>query len=96
VRSTVDSQTVLHPRADVRIRRVGGEVVVGLAGNAFSLSNTTAFIWLQVDGRRTIDQIARLVAAHYDVDPAQALVDTIEILQELRGLGLFTAGAPAS
>ena len=52
---------------------VGGQVV-------HQLNHTAAFIWQQIDGQRSTDRIAIVVAEHYGVEletAVQAVSDTI-------------------
>jgi hypothetical protein len=82
-------KTVVRPRLDVRVRRVDGRFLVVLADQSYSLSESTAFIWRRADGRRTVEDLARLVATEYDTDFGTALEDTADVLTELGALGLL-------
>ncbi|HET7541854.1 MAG TPA: PqqD family protein [Polyangiaceae bacterium] len=62
----------------VRIGRVLGE-----------LNETARFIHEHCDGRRSLDDIARAVAAAYEVELVTAHADVLTCLASLRGLGLI-------
>ncbi|GIE86442.1 PqqD family protein [Actinoplanes regularis] len=86
---TVETGTVVKPRADVGVRRVAGTVTVGWDEEAFELSETTFFIWRQLDGRRAVADVASSVANYYGIDRSEALADTLEVLRDLIDLGLL-------
>jgi len=92
----VTPDTVVVPRLDVRVRRVGGDFLVGIAEEAYSLSESGAFIWRQINGRRTVREIAERLATEYDVDDATALDDTSATITELNGLDLVRLGPEES
>lgn len=85
--------TVPRPRFEVRVRRSGGLLTVGLDNDTFQLSDTAAFLFRQVDGTRTVSGIAQLLAAEYDIDPKTALFDTAELLEDLCDLRLIRVAA---
>ncbi|MFF2116879.1 PqqD family protein [Kitasatospora sp. NPDC058184] len=86
-------QPVLSPdqvpsyRPDVRVRNLRGRFLVAVAKDAFELSETASFIWKQIDGRNSIADIGRLLAAEYDIDAETATADTKEILEYLATTG---------
>ncbi|MGW4272667.1 PqqD family protein [Streptomyces sp. SID10815] len=74
-------------RPDVRVRNVRGNFLVAVANNAFELSESASFIWKQIDGRRSVGDIGRLLAGEYEIDEETAIVDTKEILEFLAANG---------
>jgi hypothetical protein len=86
---TVDAETVLKPRVDVSVRRIGGTYTVGEESTAFGLSETGSFVWRALDGRRTAADVAALLADQYDIDASEALADTLDLLQGLVDLELL-------
>jgi Coenzyme PQQ synthesis protein D (PqqD) len=82
-------------------RRIAGEyVVVPLAGRGADLDSILnfnrvgAYIWEQIDGRRSGRQIVAAVAAHFDVDDrtvADDYLDFLDKLQQLKAVRLVTA-----
>jgi len=80
--STVTSTSVLRPSPDVVARDIAGEHLLvpvrsGVAATdcLFTADGAGAFIWACLDGRRDLGEVARLVAAEFEVDPARALED---------------------
>jgi len=57
-------------------------------GPVFRLNRSAALVWRGVDGRRTIDDLAALLAAAYGIPSAAARADTLDCLQTLSGAGL--------
>ena len=53
------------------------------------LNDTGSFIWKNVDGRRSAEQIAALLADVYDVSPEIALADTQSLLEQLSARNLL-------
>lgn len=75
-------------------RRIGEELVlVPLAGRGadldsiFSLNRVAAFIWEQLDGERTGEEITRELVARFEVDAGRAAADYLELVATLSGLG---------
>jgi hypothetical protein len=74
-------------------RRIGDEyVLVPLAGRGadldsiLNLNRVGAFIWEQLDGVRTGDEVVAALVARFDVGRPQAEADYLEFLTTLRGL----------
>jgi hypothetical protein len=72
-------------------RRIGDEyVLVPLAGRGadldsiLNLSRVAAFVWEQLDGKRTGAEIVDAVVARFDVERERAEADTLELLETLR------------
>ncbi|MFJ6384880.1 PqqD family protein [Kitasatospora sp. NPDC092039] len=74
-------------RPDVRVRNLRGKFLVAVGKDAFELSETAGFIWKQIDGRNSIADIGRLLAAEYGIDAETATADTKEILEYLATTG---------
>jgi hypothetical protein len=47
-------------------------------------------IWELINGKRTVREIAGLIAGDYDVSHDRALSDTVEFLRDLNEKGLVT------
>jgi Coenzyme PQQ synthesis protein D (PqqD) len=47
------------------------------------LNDTGSFLWRNIDGRRTAEDLAALLVEQYDVTQEAALADTLELLEEL-------------
>jgi Coenzyme PQQ synthesis protein D (PqqD) len=57
-------------------------------GPVFRLNRSAAHVWRGVDGRRTVNDLAALLAAAYGIPAAAARADTLDSLQALSGAGL--------
>jgi Coenzyme PQQ synthesis protein D (PqqD) len=75
-------------------RRIGGEfVLVPLAergadlDSILNLTRVAAFIWEQLDGKRTGEAIVDALVERYEVERKQAAADYVELLDTLRALG---------
>ena len=75
-------------------REVAGEtILVPIRGTLatlqqiFVLNPVAAFIWEQLDGERSLDKICEGILARFDVTPAAARSDLLELVD-----GLLTAG----
>jgi hypothetical protein len=78
---------------NVRLRRQSGRYLAVGYEHTLELSDTAAFIWQQVDGRRSVAAIAELVSDEYAVDTATALADVRELLDDLAAHGLISWAA---
>ena len=58
------------------------------SGNFFSLAGTSLAVWQAIDGERSEDEIAALLAEEYDQPLDQVLSDVTDFLGELRDAGL--------
>ncbi|WP_341718661.1 PqqD family protein [Micromonospora sp. FIMYZ51] len=70
-------------RLDVRIRRFRGAVMVATASHAFELHDAAAFLLMSVDGSRTVAELASRLATEYNLSPAEAEADTLELLDQM-------------
>lgn len=77
-------------RADVRIQHVEDEMLVLDDQNGFihQLNHTASFVWLQCDGKSSLNDIVRRLAREFDLDEVVATKDVSEVLQKLRDLKL--------
>lgn len=71
-------------------RRIGDEyVLVPLAGRGadldsiLNLNRVAAFVWERLDGERTGHAIVEAIVERFDVEPARAEADTLELLDTL-------------
>jgi len=91
------------PRRSQRFvsRSVGGEtfVVPVRAGVAdleaiFTMNQVGTAIWTRIDGKKTVDELARLLAVEFDVTETDAAADVTAFVELLSSKGLVEdAGA---
>ncbi len=59
-------------------------------GKVRVLNAVGARLWELADGERTVADLAQVVAAEYEVDPARAHADTVAFCADLLGRGLLS------
>lgn len=79
------------PKTDVIGQRIDQELVLVLTDKAQVkvINESGAFIWQQVDGSRSIREIAELVSQEYEIDIAQAEEDVLSFIIELADKGVL-------
>ena len=82
--------SVLSRSPSVVTRKTGNEyILVPVANNiadmnsVYTLNETGAFIWEQIDGKRTIEDIIELVTQEYDIDKDAASNDVLEFVRNM-------------
>lgn len=78
-----------HPEATHQM--VGEEaIIIKLSTGAYySLNDTGAMFWELLDGRRTVADCARVIAAEYEVAPEVVQDDLLELAAEFKQEGLI-------
>jgi len=86
--------SVCMPQPDVVYNVVDGEAVLVLpkAGQIKVLNDVGTFIWMLLDGKRSIAEIADRVTREYRVDDDQAQTDTLLFLNDLHTRGIILVG----
>ena len=71
-------------------RKTGDEyILVPIADNiadmnsVFTLNETGAFIWEQIDGQKSIEEIIRLLELEYETDHETAVSDVLSFIERL-------------
>lgn len=87
--SQFDRVTVYRAHPDISFTRFGDEGLLVVPREAWQivLNGVGARAFELLDGRRSLGQIADLVAEEYDVPVGQALADIAELLEDLQGKG---------
>jgi hypothetical protein len=94
--STLAPAMVVPRRSDGFVSRdFGGETIVvpvraGVANleAIFTLNGVGTAIWALIDGKRSVDEIARVVTAEFDVPEAEAQADVAAFVELLSSKGL--------
>lgn len=78
-------QDRLRHASSARAAPVGADLVLLHLerGTYYTLNETGAWIWSRLDGRATLGEVCAAVAERFDVDPAQAWADLVELVEEL-------------
>jgi hypothetical protein len=74
-------------------RVVAGEaLLINLAsGDYYSLDSVGTKIWENIDGHRTVEDLADLICAEYNADKGQVVVDVQRLVEHLADEGLLTS-----
>jgi hypothetical protein len=98
-----DDTIIRAKETDVAGKIIEGEaILINLAnGMYYSMDKVGAHLWSILATGSSIDRLAGIVAAHYDVPEAEVKLDVRSLVHELHAEGLIvtdeagTAGAPA-
>jgi len=78
-------------------RRIEDEVIlvpirqnVADLGSIYTLNETGAYIWEQIDGQRTTAEILALMVEEFEVGEEEAQKDLAELVQQLNAIGAIT------
>jgi hypothetical protein len=88
---TVKPDTVYVPSGDIVAREIQGEIIIvpltaGIGDaedDLFSLNETGRAFWKLLDGKKTLAQIAKTLAAKYDAPQAKIEKDILGLAAEL-------------
>ena len=83
-------KSILSQSATVVTRKSGNEyVLVPITNNiadmnsVYTLNETGAFIWEQIDGKRSIEEIIAALTAEYDIDIKNAEEDVLSFVENM-------------
>jgi hypothetical protein len=87
----INLHTVLSHSPSVVTRKTGNEyVLVPLANNiadmnsVYTLNETGAFIWEQIDGKRTTGNLIDLLTQEYETDIETATKDVFDFIENMK------------
>ncbi len=89
-----DESSVYRWNPAVATRTLDGTAFVLAQSRMISLNDTATRIWAHCRGGATVDSVARLLTAEYDVDLARALTDAARFLEALRERGMLICDGP--
>jgi hypothetical protein len=74
-------------------REIDGEAVIISPedSHVHELNETASLIWTNADGKHSVDEIAGVIAARYEVELLEAKADVDELIQTLSAKGLLLA-----
>jgi hypothetical protein len=90
--SRISLDTTPAKNTDQVIERVveGEALLIHLSsGDYFSLDNVGTRVWENIDGTRTIQDLAELILMEYDVDRDQVVADVLRLAEQLADEGLL-------
>ena len=83
-------KSVISQSASIVTRKTGNEyVLVPITNNiadmnsVFTLNETGAFIWEQIDGKRSLEEIISALTAEFDIDNKNAEQDVLSFIENL-------------
>lgn len=86
-----DLKSVLSHSTRIVTRKTGNEyVLVPISNNiadmnsVYTLNETGAFIWEQIDGIRDTEEIIGALVAEYDIDLETATENVLEFIEDLK------------
>jgi len=85
-----------HPHAASRVYEGEAFIVLPQSGEYKILNRVGSRVWELIDGSRTAEEMARIIAEEYDVSLEQATGDVSEFLGELKSNGMLAGEAPDS
>jgi hypothetical protein len=91
----------LRKKGEFVTRSIAGETLVvpvrGQVGDLdaiYSLNEVGAFIWEQIDGRKSVTQVAEAVRDEFEVAPEQADKETSDFIGALERAGMIEHAGP--
>jgi methyltransferase-like protein len=85
-----DLKSILSHSPAIVTRKTGNEyVLVPIANNiadmnsVFTLNETGAFIWEQINGKRSIEELIEAVTGEYDIDAETAKEDVLLFIENM-------------
>ena len=86
-----DLKSVLSHSPSIVTRKTGNEyVLVPIANNiadmnsVYTLNETGAFIWEQIDGKKSLEDIISSLTSEYDIDKKTAAEDVFAFVENMR------------
>ena len=83
-----DPEAIPRRALGTRIRRVKGDLLLGVEEKALSLNGPAVLIFELLDGQRSTAEVARRLADAYGIAEHEALVDVQDFLDDLSGRGI--------
>jgi hypothetical protein len=87
----IDLKSVLSHSPSVVTKKTGNEyVLVPVTDNiadmdsVYTLNETGAFIWEQIDGIKNIEDILNSMTSEFDIDEPNAQTDLIEFIDKMK------------
>jgi len=93
---SVATSGVWQKNAALAWREIDEETVIISPGDSVmhELNDTGSFVWRNIDGRRTAEDLAALLVEQYEVTRETALADTLSLFEELSLRKLLISAEP--
>ncbi|HEX2970324.1 MAG TPA: PqqD family protein [Bacteroidales bacterium] len=86
-----DLKSILSHSPSIVTRKTGNEyVLVPVSNNiadmnrVYTLNETGAFIWEQIDGKKTIEEVIEALTSEYEISEEEARNDVFEFIENLK------------
>jgi hypothetical protein len=86
----IDLNTVITQSPSIVTRKTGNEyVLVPIANNiadmnsVYTLNETGAFLWEQIDGKKSVKDLIKALVNEYDIDGETASRDVMSFIEEM-------------
>jgi methyltransferase-like protein len=86
----IDLNSVVTQSPSIVTRKTGNEyVLVPIANNiadmnsVYTLNETGAFIWEQIDGKKSVNDLIEALVNEYDIDEQTASKDVVSFIEEM-------------
>ena len=87
----VDLKNVISRAGNIVSRKTGTEyVLIPVTNNiadmnsVFTMNETGAFIWEEIDGKRSVGDLVKLLMEEYEVDYATAAADVSVLIDQMK------------
>jgi len=87
----VDLKNVISRAGDIVSRKTGTEyVLIPVTNNiadmnsVFTMNETGAFIWEEIDGKRSVEDLVKLLMEEYEVDYETAAADVSVLIDQMK------------
>jgi hypothetical protein len=96
--SDISLLSIYKQDPNIVCREIAGEMIlvpirsnVSDMASIYTLNETAAVIWQQIDGQRTLEEIKGVIINQFDVPPDQAEQDLFELVENLAGVGALVS-----
>ena len=93
----IGPETIMSHKPSVVTRKTGNEyVLVPVTNNiadmnsVYTLNETGAFIWDQIDGKRNILELTDILTGEYEIDKETAGKDVLEFIDNMKDFLVFS------
>jgi pyrroloquinoline quinone biosynthesis protein D len=90
----VDTELVAQYSMDARFRKFRGKLLISNGEEALELDEVASFIFGQIDGERSVADIARILAGEYGISFEEAAADIADLLHQLADENVVTLSSP--
>ena len=76
---------------NVAWREIESEIFIIVSSDdgekVFKLNRTAGFLWINCDGKRTVEDLTQLLCLNFEVDEAEAGKDVMKFIEQMKKLG---------